>query len=119
MKIKTKYLTGAALDWAVAMLQGYDTAFASAGDVIILREGVTDYFDPHRNWGWGGPIIDELIQQGFTHEKADFGMGIKFWRVVDGEPQFAHGPTTLIAAMRCYCSFKLGNEVDVPEELLK
>ena len=32
--------------------------------------------------------------------------------------QWAYGPTPLIAAMRCYCSFKLGDEVDVPEELM-
>jgi len=28
------------------------------------------------------------------------------------------GPTSLIAAMRCHCSAKLGDEVDIPEELL-
>ena len=28
------------------------------------------------------------------------------------------GPTKLIAAMRCYVASKLGDEVDVPEELL-
>jgi len=27
------------------------------------------------------------------------------------------GPTPLIAAMRCYVASKLGEEVDVPEEL--
>lgn len=30
-----------------------------------------------------------------------------------------YGPTPLIAAMRCYVASKLGDEVDVPEELLK
>jgi len=29
-----------------------------------------------------------------------------------------HGQTSLIAAMRCYVASKLGDEVDVPEELL-
>ena len=28
-----------------------------------------------------------------------------------------HGPTPLIAAMRCYVASKLGDEVDVPDEL--
>ncbi len=28
------------------------------------------------------------------------------------------GPTPLIAAMRCYVASKLGDEVDIPEELL-
>lgn len=30
-----------------------------------------------------------------------------------------HGPTPLIAAMRCYVASKLGDVVDVPEELAK
>ena len=29
-----------------------------------------------------------------------------------------YGPTMLIAAMRCYVASKLGEEIDVPEELL-
>ena len=28
------------------------------------------------------------------------------------------GPTPLIAAMRCFCCSKLGDEVEVPDELL-
>jgi hypothetical protein len=28
-----------------------------------------------------------------------------------------HGPTPLIAAMRCYVASKLGDEVEVPKEL--
>ena len=27
------------------------------------------------------------------------------------------GPTPLIAAMRCYVAYKLGDEIEVPEEL--
>jgi hypothetical protein len=30
---------------------------------------------------------------------------------------WSRGPTPLIAAMRCYVASKLGDEVDVPEEL--
>jgi len=32
--------------------------------------------------------------------------------------RFNFGPTPLIAAMRCFVASKLGDEVDVPEELL-
>jgi hypothetical protein len=39
-----------------------------------------------------------------------FGSGIQ------GE-FFQTGPTPLIAAMRCYCCSKLGDEVEVPEEV--
>ena len=36
-----------------------------------------------------------------------------------GEDGGYYGPTPLIAAMRCYVSSKLGDEVDVPDELLE
>ena len=121
MKIKTKDLTGAALDWLVATCEGYDTAFASAGDVIILREGVTDYFDPHRNWGWGGPIIErEGINVG-RHEWMGPSMEVISWsaeRYATEKPGKQIGPTALIAAMRCLVAAKLGDEVEVPDELL-
>ena len=115
MKIKTKDLTGAALDWAVATCEGYDTAFASAGDVIILREGVTDYFDPHRNWGWGGPIIEReriSIRQ-WTNVPL-----VHAYMPQDNAPWLSDGTSPLIAAMRCLAAAKLGDEVDVPEELM-
>ena len=33
------------------------------------------------------------------------------------QTKMVYGPTALIAAMRCYVASKLGEEVDVPEEL--
>jgi len=35
------------------------------------------------------------------------------------EEAYQEGDTPLIAAMRCYVASKLGDEVDVPEELLE
>jgi len=32
-------------------------------------------------------------------------------------PEDFHGDTPLIAAMRCYVASKLGDEVEIPEEL--
>ena len=32
---------------------------------------------------------------------------------------FGTGPTILIAALRCYVASKLGDEVEVPDELLR
>jgi hypothetical protein len=32
--------------------------------------------------------------------------------------KYGYGPTPLIAAMRCYVASKLGDEVDIPEELV-
>ena len=122
-KIKTGELIDAALDWAVATCEGYDTAFTSAGDVIILREGVTDYFDPHRNWGWGGPIIErEMLCVGYRHQADPNYCPINdpatiCWSRTTAGGYPSYGPTPLIAAMRCFCCSKLGDTVEVPEEL--
>lgn len=123
-KIKVSEATGPVLDWMVAVCQWYaqggnEVAVAESGDVIIRRNNVIDYFDPHRNWGWGGPIIDGMR-----------GLKLKIGRK-PGAPCYAHivgyngverwhqtGKTVLIAAMRCYVASKLGDEVEVPEELL-
>jgi hypothetical protein len=36
----------------------------------------------------------------------------------DGSEHHATGPTLLIAAMRCFVASKLGDTIDIPEELL-
>ena len=122
MKIKTSELIDAALRWAVATLEGYTN----------LRRGVFSgelVMDPPRkeygavefssicydtDWSQGGPIIEREIAKierfsdalweatAFTKNAQDF---------------VQNGPNPLVAAMRCYCSAKLGDEIDVPEEL--
>ena len=119
MKTKTNELIGAALDWAVAKCEGHFASISRSGEVIIMREGVVDYFDPHRNWSWGGPIIEREAHNLFKHN------GGTEWCCVcnvqrDGYTAIvtADGPTPLVAAMRCYVASKLGDEVEVPEGLL-
>lgn len=115
--MKTSELIGPALDWAVAEAEGYERAVSASNKVIILREGVVDYFDPAGNWGWGGPIIERedmefiLAKQGGHHESAK-------WMAVINNSWFGFGENHLIAAMRCYIASKLGDEAEIPEELL-
>ena len=113
--MKTSELTGAALDWAVAKCEGFKYIHPSPawinkhgarGDaqVMVSNKRNESYdFDPVSNWAQGGPIIErekigtifiggEWQAQSFLYE----GTGC--------------GPTPLIAAMRCYCSSKLGDE---------
>lgn len=64
------------------------------------------------SWLQGGPIIER--------EKYEIHNGANGERVAHGEFQkYGIGPTALIAAMRCHVASRLGDEVDVPEELLK
>lgn len=145
--VKVSELSGAALDWVVATLEGFEEwdeldrgfeAFKGEPGWFTLRMYST-------SWEQGGPIIereDVVIlrdcddygtdAEGFTTDER-----FKVWRAIR-EPsgqqptQFAEyerdvtyydacegytGPTPLIAAMRCYVASKLGDTVEVPEEL--
>jgi hypothetical protein len=111
MKIKTSELTGAALDWAVAKAEGRT-------DVRVDEDGELvgqDDFDYSTDWSQAGPIIEReglLIRPQPGKEAWDA------WKHGADEPHYTVGPTPLIAAMRCFVASKLGDEVDVPEELV-
>ena len=108
--MKTAELTGAALDWAVAQIEKprLSQSFARKNVVVLAHGGV---YSPSANWAQGGPIIErECIELTCTDEWKAF---MRF----RSSPCDEDGPTPLIAAMRCYVSSKLGDDVDVPEEL--
>lgn len=69
--------------------------------------------DPYStDWAQGGPIIER--------EKIDIqyidGVGWKAQQLFGGFAYYC-GPTPLVAAMRCYVASKLGDEVEIPEEI--
>jgi hypothetical protein len=109
--MKTNKLSGAALDWAVAWAENITIKHFSG--VFYLLDG--DEWNPTRNWAQGGPIIEReginIIQSGswFAEMDADHSGGVIH----------AEGDTPLIAAMRCYVTSKLGDEIDLPEDLNK
>jgi hypothetical protein len=104
MKIKTNELTGAALDWAVAKCEGYWLDLVPEGE-----------YTPSTNWAQGGPIIErEKIDVIADPNGKDVWMGRLYLNWVKYE---AFATTPLIAAMRCYVASKLGDEVEVPDEL--
>jgi hypothetical protein len=105
--VKTSELAVSALDWAVAKCEGY------AG--IALQERTdTDWYSPSTDWAQGGPIIER--EKIATDPDADD----RQWAASTRDaPCYWVGPTPLVAAMRCYVASKLGDSVEVPEELLK
>jgi hypothetical protein len=115
--MKTSELTGAALDWAVAKCEGFDpeTLNTKTGVVYSLRYGV---YTPSTDWAQGGPIIERIKGFLFKHwlESNREGQCQAEIHNYDGD-WIAFGPTPLIAAMRCFVASKLGDEVEVPEEL--
>ena len=110
MRVNTNNLQGAALDWAVAKCEGH--GIGSLDD---------PWFAPSSDWAQGGPIIErEKIALTWYPDDKEWIAGVdfqhpRFSNVIAYEEQY--GPTPLIAAMRCYVASKLGEEVDVPEEL--
>lgn len=118
MKVKTQDLTGPALDWAVAKCEWDELAMLN-----IQYPQYAAHFPkiaPSTDWAHGGPII----------EREEIGLRMNVpcspGRTWEGRPsplakgaggKFGYGPTPLIAAMRCYCYSKLGDEIDIPEEL--
>lgn len=123
MKIKTNELIGRTLDYAVATCRGKGIEFDCPSDPWLTVDGIADQplhsYTPSTDWLLAGPIIDrEGINLNFmqfdsptywtahirTSEKTRFG---------------AWAADPLVAAMRCYVASKLGDEVEVPEELLK
>lgn len=74
------------------------------------------------DWAQGGPIIErELISIESAFKAAGYDPGGWYWRAAciteDDKAFFIDGPTPLIAAMRCYVASKLGDEIEIPEEL--
>jgi len=115
--MKTSELTGAQLDWAVSKCEGVNYWHTLSGSYPPVKQAV---FAPSTDWAQGGPIIER--------EKIDlqcWDFHSRPWKAsIDGGTDAGialyqeYGPTPLIAAMRCYVASKLGDEIEIPEELL-
>ena len=106
-------LEGAALDWAVAKCE--------------LGEAINEIDDPHfysTDWALGGPLIE---REGIALDCLRTCFVIDSWvatseMVREGDHyspviEFT-GSTPLLAGMRCYVASKMGDEVEVPNELV-
>ena len=100
MKIKTSELEDLALDWAVTKCEGYDH------EVTSSEWGMWGWAT---DWAQGGPLIEREVIALYLY-------GPEKWCAVADDKEY-QGPTPLIAAMRCYVASKLGDEVEIPEEL--
>jgi hypothetical protein len=121
MKVKTSELIGAALDWAVARCGGkalhYFVNDPLKKDPWLAKDGMADQplhsYTPSTDWAQGGPII-ERERIGLGHAISERN---SYWFAI-GYLVEECGPTPLVAAMRCYVASTLGDEIDVPGELL-
>lgn len=128
MKTKISKATDLQLNWLVAKCEGYieEGAYGTplqrdgklyieyCGEYSVRREA----WQPTVNWLQGGPISEREwlhVEPWPNASKADFRWSCTQYNL--DTPVGTLGPTPLIAAMRCYVSSKLGDEVDLPEDL--
>lgn len=120
--MKTSELKGAALDWAVAKCEGVSFVWLETDftpDGRTFQRGTAQAAGPHysTDWAQGGPIIQQWAVSLCPHE---YITGNTRWCATctnEGECYEEFGPTPLIAAMRCYVASKLGDEVEVPDDI--
>ena len=126
VEVHPQTLTGRALDWAVAKCEGFKYELYEHNrkkwENGLYRP---QHWQPSTDWAQGGPIIERekititplfFMEGGWRanhHNLRYDDMG----EYINGSDDMQDGPTPLIAAMRCFCASRLGDEVDVPEEL--
>ena len=112
--MKTAGLTGAALDWAVAKCEEWPMGIWYDEDELpMIRDDEVPEYKPSTDWAQGGPIIER--------ERIKIASYGDQWQAVahlESESIYERGETILMAAMRCYVASKLGDEVEIPEELI-
>lgn len=141
MKTKTSELTGPALDWAVAKCEQKPLVFRGRkwptdgaatveyapwavhpvvnGSGPFVASLCNSTYSPSTDWAQGGPIIERERMHIDCLRSADHYRAAVWeaWPYATGTKHIHQGPTPLIAAMRCYVASKLGDEVEIPEEL--
>jgi len=129
--VKVSDLSGPALDWVVAKCEGWSTHKVIRRRVWVERLGfegaarivkALPALSYSSDWSLAGPVIE---REGIELQCWRIGYRIiDHWTAVlpgqvneEGNP-IHDGPAPLIAAMRCYVASKLGDAVEIPEELV-
>ena len=133
--VESEALEGKALDWAVATSQNRTITSFLGGAVWVKskhEDGTEldgfDFVFNATNWVHAGPIIEsEGIEISVLHDESSTSNNrtwsrgwIACYTVNEMEISIhdTQGPTSLIAAMRCFVTSKFGKTIDVPSMLL-
>lgn len=124
--IKVSEATGPVLDWLVAKALGLNYRNDEKYGPMCFRPsthpGVVAWDSkplPYSSdWSQGGLIIEQakIELKYLGYDNPPYWGALKF-SPSKYERKAAIGPTPLIAAMRCFVVSRLGDEVEVPEEL--
>ena len=118
-QIKVSEATPLQLNWLVAKCEDESIRIESGVVRFALSQFTNDYdrYAPSTDWAQGGPIIEreqvELCMHNNEEGTPVIWKAAPYWDIgAEG-----YGPTPLIAAVRCYVTSKLGDVVEIPEEL--
>ncbi len=115
MKIKISEATPLQIDWAVAQCEGVPVRWSAPHAQLLIEGYPYLVWQAHKDWAQGGPIIEREKIRLDTSWNCEDGQ----WSArIDGVGGWWQGETPLIAALRCYVASRLGDEIDVPEELV-
>ena len=123
--VRTSELTGPALRYAVAFAQDWNGARTHSNLAVMLE---VQGYRPDLLWEQGGPVIERegiALWLSSWSEKGWWAAADKRWMDLPADseefmvmPDPWHGPTPLVAAMRCVVGTEFGDEIKIPEELL-
>lgn len=126
VEVKTAELAGAALDWAVAMAEGWESYRPEAGWIksqfqkrvvgpIPVFGDLHTHYSPSTEWAHGGTLIDKynIWLSGPIGDRKEWSAAI------DLNNEEMRGETALIALCRAIVAAKLGDVVQVPVELVR
>ncbi|WP_445672652.1 phage protein NinX family protein [Pseudomonas inefficax] len=125
IEVRVSNLVGAALDWAVAQVEGIETSWRYGRELvkvhdrggIKLVESIRSIYSPSIDWSQGGPLVDK--HHGGLHYEAHLADANFRYSSGPGRTGFwCYGPTALIAFCRGLVKAKLGDTVQVPKELI-
>jgi hypothetical protein len=130
--VNTSDLNDFALDYAVALAEGYEVAISASRDIVVRIDGVVCYFAPSKTWSWAGEIIDredislsgdwinEEVEPGrWQVRRSSHSAGIEYSAEALTFRFSERGPTKMVAAMRTHVHRKLGRTVEIPVVLLQ
>ena len=123
MKVKTSSLTGKALEYCVIKLERPDLIYGegfgihhASDQLVIVAMKSPSCYSPYSSWEFCGPIIERCRVCLYVGHDGVWIACIRQNYDDVGEYMYG-GETPLVAAMRCYVASKLGDVVDVPDEL--
>ncbi|MCE0877050.1 phage protein NinX family protein [Pseudomonas monteilii] len=126
IELRVSNLIGAPLDWAVAKAAGF-TIDPACRTTVWHRDGIPTSisirgaaegfgYRPSTHWAQGGQLIDR--HRGSAQHCPEMADDVCYSGGPEGAGVWCYGPTALIAFCRGLVHYKLGDNVQVPKELM-